>query len=76
MYPFGGGNVGKHRVFGDKVSDHDEAASAYVECSEQSLLHPVGEFLYALFVAAEFVIIKVIDDDIVRTGLTVAQASG
>ena len=67
MHALCGTDVGQDGCLGYEVSDHEEAATSYIECTEESLLDPVGEFLYTAFVAAELIIIEVIDDNIVRS---------
>lgn len=42
---------------------------------EEGLLHPVREIMHALLVAAELIVVEVVDDDVVRAALAVAQAS-
>ena len=76
MNTFGSGNIGKHRVFGDKVADHDKTATANVERTEQSLLHPIGQILYTLFIPAYLVIVQVVDDNIIRASLAVTETTG
>ena len=61
--------------FPDEVAHHDEPPAADVEGPEQGVRHPVGHLPYAGGVPAEFVIVKVVDDDVVWTGLPIPEAS-
>ena len=65
-------DVVEHRVLADKVAHHDEASTTHIERTEERLLHPVRKVMHQLLVAAQLVIVQVVDDDVVRTSLTVA----
>ena len=69
-------DVLQHAGFGDEVAHHDEAATAGVEGAKQCLLDPCGEVCHAGLVAAELVIVEVIDNDVVGPALLVAQSAG
>ena len=75
MYTFGLRHRCQHRVLADKVADHDEASAAAVERSEQGFLHPIHEPLHTCLVPAQFVVVEVVDDDIVGAAASVAQAA-
>ena len=67
--------VGQYRVLTDEVAHHDEAAASHVEGTEQCLLDPIREFPDTPLITAEFVVIQVIDDDIVRSCFTLTQTA-
>ena len=75
VYAFCGTDVGEDRSLGYEVSDHDETSASYVERAEESPLDPVGEFSDAPFVSAELVVVEVVDDDVVRSRLALAETT-
>ncbi len=75
MYAFGLRHRRQHGVLADKVADHDEASSAAVERSEQGFFHPLNKFRHAGLVLAQFIVVEVVDDDIVGTAASVAQTA-
>ncbi len=74
-YAFGSGDISEDGSFGDKVSDHDEASASYIECAEESFFDPVGHFADAPFVAAEFIVVEVVDNDIVGSCFAVSESA-
>ena len=52
-----------------------KTSTANIKRTEESLLHPVGEVVYEFVVLAKLIVVKVIDDDVVRTGFTVTQTT-
>ena len=75
-YAFGLGNVCQDAGLADEVADHDEAAAAAVEGSEEGFFDPVGEVLDAGGVLAELVVVEIVDDDVVGAVGAVAQTAG
>lgn len=60
---------------GDEVADHEEAATSYIQSTEKCLFHPVGEFADTPLVTAKFVVVEVVDDNVVRTRLTLTETT-
>lgn len=75
MYAVGGCYVSEYGVFSYEVADHDKSPSSPVECSEQCFFHPVGESCDACGAFAQFVVVEVVDDDIVGSVGAVAQSA-
>ena len=73
---FGIGDVIEYGVLGNQVADHDKTATANIERTEEGRLYPGRKLTYTLLVLAEFVIVKVIDDDIIRAGFPITETSG
>ena len=59
------GDVVEDAGLTDEVADHDEAATATIERTEEGFTHPVGELVDTVLVLHDLVIIKVVNDDIV-----------
>ena len=68
-------DIRQHRGLRYQVTDHNEASTPHVECAEECFLHPVRHLAYAARVAAEFVVVKVVDDDVAGVGLTLVQTA-
>ena len=73
---FGIGDVIEYGVLGNQVADHDETAAAYIERTEEGRLYPGCKFTNSFFVLAELIVIKVIDDDVIRAGFPITETSG
>ena len=58
-------DVSQYHVLRESVSDHQEAPAPHVQRPEERLLHPLRAFPYAFFVARHFVIIEVVDNDVI-----------
>ena len=70
-----GAYIRQDRSLGDEVADHEEAATSYIQRTEKCLLHPVGEFADTPLVTAKFVVVEVVDDNVVRTRLTLTETT-
>ena len=57
----------EYAVLADQVPHHDKASFLAAKATEQGFFDPLGHLAYTGFAAAHFVIIQVINDDIVRT---------
>ena len=75
MHPFCLGEIGQHRVFRNEVPDHDKASPAHIQCTKKGFFYPVCNVMHPFLIAAQFVVIQVIDDDVVRTCFPVAQTT-
>ena len=75
MDPTGGSYVGQYRVLADEVAHHDEAATSHIQGTEQCLLDPIGEFPDTPLITAEFIVIEVIDNDVVGSCFTFTQTT-
>ena len=69
------GDVVQDGVLADEVPDHYEAPAPHVEGAEEGLLDPVGHLADPALVAAELVVVEVVDDDVVGPGLPVPESS-
>ena len=67
--------LGQHRIFGDKVSDHEKAAASAVERSEKSGSHPVEQFRNTGGTFHQLVVVEVVDYDIIGAVRAVAQTA-
>lgn len=63
------------RIFGDKVSDHKESSPPAVERAEESGAHPVEQFGDPRGAFNEFVVVEVVDYDIVGPVGPVSETS-
>ena len=59
----------------DKVADHYEATATAVECTEQCFLDPFCQTLYTVGIEHEFVIVQIVDNDIVGAVAAVTQTA-
>ena len=70
-----GAYIRQDRSLRDEVAHHEETATSYIQRTEKCLLHPICKLMDTPLVTAEFVVVEVVDDDIVRTRLTLTETT-
>ena len=71
----GGDDIRQYAALTDKVADHYEATATAVECTEQCFLDPFCQTLYTVGIEHEFVIVQIVDNDIVGAVAAVTQTA-
>ena len=58
-----------------KVPDHDKASALRPERAEQGFFHPFGCLADAAVVLAQFVVVEVVDNNVVRSPVPVPETA-
>ena len=65
----------ENRCLGNEVAHHNEATTTHVKRTEKGFFHPVGKVMHTLLITAKLIIVKVINDNVVWTCLTITQTT-